>query len=55
MIKLRYEYGIQPGQLIEMDFHQMTESKARKAFKKYIELHFPQLGKIRIENIAVSH
>ena len=54
-VGLRYEYGIQPGQLIEMDFHQMTEIQARNAFKTYIETHFPQLGEIIIDNIAVSH
>lgn len=55
MIILRYEYGIQPGQLIEMDFHQMTEIQARNAFKNHIETHFPQLGEIRVENIAIAN
>ena len=54
MIILRYEYGIQPGQLIEMDFHQMTEIQARNAFKNHISRNWVKLelkiSQLRIKN-----
>lgn len=53
MIILRYEYGIQPGQLIEMDFHQMTEIQARNAFKhisrNWVKLEL-KISQLRIKN-----